>query len=338
MLQLIRDRAQGLVVGVIVFFICLTFALFGVQQYLDARGSVVVAEVNGEEILLEDFQRAFQQLRQRAQSILGEAFDPSGWSGERAKLAALDYVIDERLLRQVSDKANIRASDAQVVNHIRTSPQFQQDGNFSSDLYKRMVRALGYSEPQFENQVANDIVVNQLRAGVAASALASTDEVQRLEQLRQQTRDIGYALLGIEQFRDAINLSDTDVQQYYDEHKEEHRTPERIAVDYIELSVSAIMDDVAVSEPQLQAFYDENQANYVAPEQRNANHILIQVGADASEEDVRVAQEKAESLREKALAGESFEDIARENSDDVGSRTDGGETGFFWARRYGSGI
>ncbi len=81
MLQLIRDRAQGLVVGVIVFFICLTFALFGVQQYLDARGTVVVAEVNGEEVSLAEFQRAFQQLRQRAEAIFGEAFEPERWSG-----------------------------------------------------------------------------------------------------------------------------------------------------------------------------------------------------------------------------------------------------------------
>ena len=73
MLQQIRERSQGLVMGVIVFFICLTFALFGVQQYLDAQSSVVVAEVNGDEVPLTEFQRAFTQLRQRAQAMFGDS-------------------------------------------------------------------------------------------------------------------------------------------------------------------------------------------------------------------------------------------------------------------------
>ena len=89
------------------------------------------------------------------------------------------------------------------------------------------------------------------------------------------------------------------------------------------------MADITVDNKNLRAYYDENQANYTVAEQRNVNHILIRISPDASDEEQETARKKALALRDKALGGDSFEDIARENSDDIGSRTDGGETGYF---------
>ncbi len=329
MLQLIRDRSQGLVVGVIVFFICLTFALFGVQQYLDARGSVVVAEVNGEEVGLVEYQRAFQQLRQRAQAMLGEQFNPDQWSGTEAKLSALEFVVTEHLLLQVVEDANIRASDTQVANYVRSSEQFQQDGVFSKERYLQMVRGLGFSELGFEQQVRKDIVTNQLRAGIGASAFTTLSELQLLEQYRQQSRDIGFAILGIESFREGIAPTREEIEAFYSEQNERYRVEEKVSIAYLELSIEALMPDIPVDESYVRAYYDANQSNYIAEEQRNVNHILVTVPRGAAEEEVETAQAKAAGLRELALAGDSFEEIAKENSDDVGSRTDGGETGFF---------
>jgi len=329
MLQMIRDRSHGLVAGVIVFFICLTFALFGVQQYLDAQSSVVVAEVNGEEVPLTEFQRAFTQLRQRAQAMFGEAFDPSIWGGEEAKMNALNYVIDERVLLQTIDDANIRASDLQVANYIRTSPQFQEDSEFSANLYKQMIRSIGFSEIGFEQQVRKDLVINQLRAGIAATAFATAEELQQLEQFRQQKRDLGFAIIGIEEFREGVVPTAEEISSYFEKNSENYRIPEKVSLAYIDLSIENLMSEVQTDDAALLAYYEANVGNYVAQEQRNANHILVQVPRDAGEEEEQNARDKAVELRELALVGEEFEAVARENSDDIGSRTDGGETGFF---------
>ena len=329
MLQLIRERSQGLIVGVIVFFICLTFALFGVQQYLEGQTSVVVAEVNGEEVGLTEYQRAFQQIRQRAQAMYGDAFDPNVFASEQAKQNTLDYLIDEKLLLQASDKANLQASNLQVANYIRTSPQFQRDDEFSSDLYRQMVRALGFSELGFEQQVRKDFVVNQLRAGIAASDFTTAEELQQLERYRQQTRDVGYAIIGIETFKENVEATEEQVKAFFEDNGERYRIPEKLVLHYLDLSIDSLMKDVTANEEQLRAYYDANTAHYTVQEQRSANHILVQLKRDAGEEAEATALAKAQGLREQAMQGGSFEEIAKENSDDVGSRTDGGETGFF---------
>ncbi|MFT4563465.1 MAG: peptidyl-prolyl cis-trans isomerase D [Gammaproteobacteria bacterium] len=329
MLQLIRDRSQGLVVGVIVFFICLTFALFGVQQYLDSQATVVVAEVNGNEIGLKEYQRAFQQLRQRAQAMLGESFDSAQWSGSEAKLSALDFVVNESLLQQAVEKANIRASDIQVASYIRNSPQFQQDGEFSEQRYQQSVRIIGFSELGFEQQVRKDLVVNQLRAGIGASALVTAEELQQLEQYRQQTRDIGYAIFGIESLLEQLPPTTEQIEDYFAANAENYRIDEKVSVSHLDLSIDSLMAQVTVNDPILRTYYAANQANYVKSEQRNANHILIEVAKSASAEEQKSARERAVQLRTLALDGTEFEELAKEHSDDIGSKTDGGETGFF---------
>ena len=71
MMQFIRDRVQGLVAGAIILLLCLTFLLWGIESYISAARQVVVAKINGEEIKLQEFQTAFQRMRQRAQGEQG---------------------------------------------------------------------------------------------------------------------------------------------------------------------------------------------------------------------------------------------------------------------------
>ena len=63
MLQGIRDRAHGFIAWIIVVLICIPFALWGIGEYLGPDPNVAVAEVDGEEISLVEYQTALQTVR-----------------------------------------------------------------------------------------------------------------------------------------------------------------------------------------------------------------------------------------------------------------------------------
>ena len=331
MLQLIRDRAQGFVVGVIVLFICLTFALWGIDEYIGAGGKVVVAEVNGDEIELSEFQRMFQRLRQQAQILYGDQFDEAQWSGEQAKASTLDQVVDERILLQLATDANMRISDRQVFEQIRNNEQFRDEaGNFSQQTYSTLVGYMGFSEIGFEQQMRRDLLLNQLRRGVAGSAFVTRKEAQATERLRKQTRDIAYAVVPVERFKDDGEPSEEEIKAFYTEDTDRYRVAEKASLEYVTLSIEQLMKEVTPDEQALKEYYQANETNFTQEEQRNANHILIQVRRDAPESEAEEALAKATAIREQALqSGASFEQLAEENSDDIGSRTEGGETGMF---------
>lgn len=90
--------------------------------------------------------------------------------------------------------------------------------------------------------------------------------------------------------------------------------------------------DSCLEDPEMQAeakkFYDENPAYFEVPEQVRASHVLIKVEPAATEEEKAAAKAKAEEVLAKAKAGDDFAALAKEYSDDPGSKDNGGEYTF----------
>ena len=98
-----------------------------------------------------------------------------------------------------------------------------------------------------------------------------------------------------------------------------------------QLGYEKLIGTVEVNDAEAKASYEENKADFNTPEQVRASHILIK--PDPSIVDVNEAKAKAKAKAEKLLkqvkAGGDFAALARENSDDPGSKAMGGDLGFF---------
>jgi len=329
MLQAIRERSQGLIVAIIVGFISLTFALWGVESYISDGRQVVVAEVDDEEILLTEFQDNLQKMRSQAQSALGEAYADIDWNSADVKRRALDQIVDERIITRLIDDTRMRISDLQVARQLQQIPAFQDETGFSRTLYEQRLPQIGLTEAGFERELRNDMAKAQLRAGIAASEFVTPVEAREVERLRKQKRDIGYAIIPASTYEDQVQLTDDDVRAGYEANKEAFRRDELVKLEYIELAPAALEAEVTVTDESLRDYYESNKSAYTRQEQRNVNHILIQVAESADAAAIDAALAKANQALTRARAGESFEDLATELSDDVGSRTEGGETGLF---------
>ena len=93
-----------------------------------------------------------------------------------------------------------------------------------------------------------------------------------------------------------------------------------------------IEEGITISDADLKKKYDENKGQY---EQVKARHILIAFkGSPAAqpgkpELTEEQAKAKAEELRKQIVGGASFDEIAKKESDDVGSGAQGGDLGEF---------
>jgi peptidyl-prolyl cis-trans isomerase D len=328
MLQSIREKIQGIIAGVIIAFLCLTFAVWGIESYLNEARKVVVAEVNDDEVELAEYQETFQRLRQRAQAELGDSFDPAVWGEAAAKQRVLDFVVDDKVLGQALDSSRIRVGVDQVAEFLRSSPNFQVDGKFSTERYAQVTSMLGFTPQAFEAQAQRDLALEQLRTGVVASAFITSSEFDQVSRLQAQTRTIGLVTLQPAS-TSAQEVSGADLETYFKSHAEEFRIPDQVALEYAEIRLENLMKEVTLAEGDMVAHYDSHQADFTVEEQRAASHILVQVKADASAEAVAKAKARAEELRGMVTGGKDFADIAREFSDDIGSRAEGGATGLF---------
>ena len=329
MLEFIRNHAQSWFAWVMFAFISIPFVLWGVHQYADTNADINVAVVNGKQISIDEYQRAYQQQRDRIQRMLGKNFDPSLIDNEQFKKNILENLVEREVLRQGAHDAGLRVSAVRVGAEIRGIPSLQSKGQFDPELYHRLLRAQGLSVGAFENTVSDDLVIQQLNQGIADSAFVTKPELDALLRIKLQQRDIGYAVVPAASYLGEATVKDDAIEQYYKDNADLFRIPERVSMDYLELSVDTLAKDVKVTEEAARERYKEREADFATPEERHARHILIQVASDAPQEKVDAAKKKAEDILARIRKGESFSELAKKFSQDPGSAKEGGDLGFF---------
>ncbi len=326
MLQAIRDRAQGLIVWIIVGLIIITFALFGLSSYLTGGGKAVVATVNGTEISQNQFLREYQNMRNRLQQMLGDSYRPEMFDETRMKQQVLESLIRRELVNQALQDNGFHVDFTLTARAIHEIPAFQgPDGKFSAEVYKNVMRVQGMDPDLFVLQVARDIADQYLQDGIQQSAFVTDRALADVLRLDGQQREAGYFLLPVARYQDKVTLTDEEVAAWYEKNKQRFQIPEAVRLAYIELDLDKLASDVQVSDDEVRAHYEQYRQNYLeAPERRHVRHILIPVTDPA--EDAR-ARAEIEALAERIRQGETFADVAREASQDLLTKEKGGDLG-----------
>jgi peptidyl-prolyl cis-trans isomerase D len=279
------------------------------------------AKVNGEEISQNELSQAVDMQRRQLMQQLGKDFDASLLDEKMLRESALKGLIDRKLLLQGAENSKFAFSEAALDQVILQTPEFQVDGKFSSERFDQVIRQLGYSRMQFRQMLAQEMLIGQLRAGLAGSGFVTDAQVLAFARLEKQTRD--FATLNVKADPAAVKLTDDEVKAYYDEHAKEFMTPDQVIIDYLELKKSSFFDQVTVKDEDLQAAYQKEIANL--SEQRRAAHILIEVNDKVTEAQ---AKAKIEEVQARLAKGEKFEALAKEFSQDPGSANNGGDLGY----------
>jgi len=322
MLQNIRDNSQGWIAKTIIGVIVALMALTGFDAIFQATTHKnEAAKVNGDEISQNELSQAVDMQRRQLMQQLGKDFDASLLDEKMLRESALKGLIDRKLLLQGAEQAKFSFSEAALDQVILQTPEFQVDGKFSSERFDQVIRQLGYSRMQFRQMLAQEMLIGQLRAGVAGSGFVTDAEVLAFARLEKQTRD--FATLNVKADPAAVKLTDDEVKAYYDEHAKEFMTPDQVIIDYVELKKSSFFDQVAVKDEDLEAAYQKEIANL--SEQRRAAHILIEVNDKTTEAQ---AKAKIDEVQARLAKGEKFEALAKEFSQDPGSANNGGDLGY----------
>ena len=326
MLERIREGSQGPWAMAIIALIVLSFVFAGVGSYLTSSGTTAVATVNGEEISAQELERAYQNQRAQMESQFGESIAQL-FSSEQYladfRRNVLDRLIAEKLIQQQAQDMGLRVSDEQIRETIVQMPEFQFGGQFDNERFQAILRQNGFQVADFRNYLRTQMTQNQLTAALTNSAFSLDGEVELANALQRQTRDAKYAIVSSSAFADSVEVTDADVEAFYNNNIASFDTEEQVKLAYVKLSVDDLKDRVSVDEQAVRTYYDNNINSYGKEEERRVSHILIDAGDDAD-----AAREKAQSLKAELDNGADFAALAEANSDDTFSAENGGDLDF----------
>jgi peptidyl-prolyl cis-trans isomerase D len=163
---------------------------------------------------------------------------------------------------------------------------------------------------------------DQLRRAIGGTSLITPADYRRFLNLIAEQRLVSLATFDIESAMAEIEVNDEMVTAFYDSNDTLFLTEESADVAFIEVRRDEISGNIEIPEEELLEYYEDNQDRYLQDEQRQARHILILSGDDED-----AAEAEAAALLARIQAGESFEELAAEYSDDGGTASRGGDLG-----------
>lgn len=291
---------------VFIFGIAVLFALQwgpgarGCDKPLTQQTTEHAAVVNGQEIPLREFQRAYANqlayLREQGSPIPESLARQLGIPKQ-----VLDQLVNTELLAQAAEKDGLIASDQELRDLIHKNPDFQKEGKFDLERYREVLRDYyRRTDVDFEADMRRRLSAQRLLEMVEGAAVVSDDEVKA---------------------------------KFYKEGN-------KAAASFVRFLPTMYVDKVPAPKPdELAAFttshpteiadyYQANRFLYQQPEKVKARHILIKVDKDADQTKKDEARAKIDNLKKELTAGKDFAELAKQFSEDVGSKESGGDLGF----------
>ena len=328
MLQILRDKAQSIVIQAIVVIIALVFIFWGVGTNLGNNQEAAIV-VNDEEISFQQFQQAYDQAYSRIAQQFGGTIPKGLAESLNIRQQVITQLTQQALLRQGGSEMGLMISGHEIQKEIETMIQFQENGQFSLERYKTILASNRLSPTKFEKSMRYDLLSQKSITSLSNFALSPTDfEIEDLYNLEKETVSVSYVVVSPEAFIADINFTDAELEAWYQEAGNKYFTDPMIQLTYLPFSYNDIGDKITIEESDIQGYYDQHLPEYQIPEKRGAKHILFMASPEDSAEVHEAQKLKAIEILEQANGGEDFSALAIEHSEGP-SGPNGGDLGLF---------
>ena len=304
---MLQDKLKGWLAGVILFLIAASFIFFGMERFIMGAfsGSGVAVKVGSQKIMQKTVDNYAMQMQQQYPNI------------ESAKLKEmiLQQLISNAIATQSAKDLGLLVTDSQVYANITSDPKFQQNGQFSQQLFGEKVGNV----QAYQDQVRATLLQNQLASSFSLT-YAPDSVVNTIIGLNKQTRDISYVLLSDKNFmQSVVDPKEREILAYYVAHKSDFVQPERVKLNYILVSPKDLQSKIKVTDAEMKQYYNSNLDAYKTPAKWQVVSVKIPFSGGLGDKSYTDAKDKLDVMHKSLSAKgktslQDFQSLAQKNS------------------------
>jgi peptidyl-prolyl cis-trans isomerase D len=333
MFDFVRQHTK-IMMFVLFLLVIPSFVLFGIDGYSNSNDKgAIVARVSGDEIGQGEWDAAHKSESDRLRNSVPD-IDVKLLDSPAARYATLERLVRERVLYKASAEFHLITSDARLARDLQENPTIASlrlpDGKLDMDRYRQLAASQGMTPEGFEARVRQDLSLRQVEAGVVNTGFSAKKIADVSLNAFFEKREVQVATFATADYTSKVNPTESELKNFYDANAALFQAPEQASIEYITLDIESIKKNISLNESDLKAYYDQNIARFSGAEERRASHILINAAKDAPLAEREAAKARAEELLALAKKSpDSFGELAKKNSQDTGSASNGGDLDFF---------
>lgn len=277
--------------------IILVFVFLG--TYSGQQGGIgYAARVNNETVSIQEFRQTLDQMVNFYSQMFGGELNAEAMKRMKIRSAAMEQVVSRSAMVQAALNSGFVVSPLQVRDVITSIPAFQENGKFRRENYDGFLANRRLSAAQFEEDLKRDVVFGRVREAFEKSLTPASMELEKLSKFSTHKINLEFARIDAPSLQKTFKVDNNDAKQFLADQANLERT---------------------------KTFFEANKSLYEKDEQVRARHILIKVEEGKSEAQALETINKVQT----ELKSKAFDVVAKEFSEDLGSKIKGGDLGFF---------
>lgn len=300
MLRSLRGSLNSVLVLGLMGLLIASFALWGIPDLFTGASGRTVATVGDQEISDVAFTRSYDQRLRQISAQIGEPLDR-----QQARQFGLPQQVLQQMIAQTAYDAQaremgLRASYEQTTSSIREIEAFQNlTGEFSRESYRSALQQAGWTIPEFEATVQQDLVRTQLVGALNAAQPVSPSMAEALFRYRREARVATVLTIPGSTVSAVEPPTEDEIRAAYDANSGRYMTPQYREVAVATITPAALAQPDEISDADIEEEYQARITEFQTPELRNIDFVTFD----------RDAKSKAEEFRVRVQGGESFADV-----------------------------
>jgi peptidyl-prolyl cis-trans isomerase D len=291
-----QQKAVRILLGVLLGMVALSMLLYlipGAGTPTGNRDDQVVAEIDKEPITIHDVELQIRNITQNRQ------ISPDVVQVLVPQL--IDQAIADRAMAYQAKKLGFKVSEKDLANIIRSLGPIS---TLSPQQYRMFVEQQGFSVPEFENNVLLKAYQDSIQNIAMEGVIVTPAEVETAYKQTNDRVKLEYIPFDAVKLGSELKPTVDELKKYFNERLGVFNMPETHDVQFIVVDPAKVAETIQVADSQVQDFYNSHKDQFRVQERVKVRHIMISTASKPKDELPKLKAKAEDLLKQVKAGGD----------------------------------